>query len=58
MYHGIFVCFADYIAQHGRMREPDARKKFWQIIHAVDYCHERRIVHRDLKVRLQFIRSK
>ncbi|XP_053408401.1 serine/threonine-protein kinase SIK2-like [Mercenaria mercenaria] len=39
----------DYIAQHGRMTEPEARKKFWQIINAVDYCHKNRVVHRDLK---------
>ena len=45
-----FACLADYIAKHGRMPEPEARKKFWQIIKAVDYCHSRHIVHRDLKV--------
>nr|KAG5708727.1 hypothetical protein BaRGS_034944 [Batillaria attramentaria] len=39
----------DYIARHGRMSESDARRKFWQILSAVEYCHERRIVHRDLK---------
>ncbi|XP_055866728.1 serine/threonine-protein kinase SIK2-like isoform X2 [Biomphalaria glabrata] len=39
----------DYIAQHGRMSEPEARKKFWQILSAVEYCHNHRIVHRDLK---------
>lgn len=39
----------DYIAQHGRMTEPEARKKFWQIINAVDYCHRNHVVHRDLK---------
>ncbi|CAL1527952.1 unnamed protein product [Lymnaea stagnalis] len=39
----------DYIAQHGRMSEADARKKFWQILSAVEYCHNHRIVHRDLK---------
>ncbi|XP_051552056.1 serine/threonine-protein kinase SIK2-like isoform X2 [Myxocyprinus asiaticus] len=27
----------------------DARRKFWQILSAVEYCHERSIVHRDLK---------
>lgn len=31
------------------MSEPDARKIFWQIICAVDYCHRKGIVHRDLK---------
>ena len=31
------------------MSEALARRKFWQIVLAVDYCHQRRIVHRDLK---------
>ena len=33
------------------MQESEARKKFRQIVNAVDYCHTRGIVHRDLKVR-------
>ena len=41
---------SDYIARHGRMSEVEARRKFWQILSAVEYCHERRVVHRDLKV--------
>jgi serine/threonine protein kinase len=32
------------------MSEAIARRKFWQIVDAVDYCHQRHIVHRDLKV--------
>lgn len=40
----------DYIAQHGRMSEGHARRVFWQIINAVEYCHNRHVVHRDLKV--------
>lgn len=39
----------DYIARHGKMTEVDARKKFWQIILAVEYCHNHHVVHRDLK---------
>ncbi|KAK7882564.1 hypothetical protein WMY93_028738 [Mugilogobius chulae] len=39
----------DYLAKHGRLSEPDARRKFWQILSAVEYCHNRNIVHRDLK---------
>lgn len=39
----------DYIARHGRMTESGARRKFWQILSAVEYCHNRRVVHRDLK---------
>lgn len=32
------------------MTEDQARAKFWQILSAVEYCHNRNIVHRDLKV--------
>ena len=39
----------DYIARHGKMSESAARRKFWQILSAIEYCHNRRIVHRDLK---------
>lgn len=39
----------DYLTSNGRMSENEARKKFWQILTAVDYCHRHHIVHRDLK---------
>ncbi|XP_030642907.1 serine/threonine-protein kinase SIK1 [Chanos chanos] len=39
----------DYLTSNGRMSEGEARKKFWQILTAVDYCHRHHIVHRDLK---------
>lgn len=44
------VLVTDYIARNGRMTESAARRKFWQILSAVEYCHNRRVVHRDLKV--------
>lgn len=44
------ILLADFIAKYGRMPERDARFKFWQILSAVEYCHNRGIVHRDLKV--------
>ena len=31
------------------MSESLARKKFWQIVEAIDYCHSHNVVHRDLK---------
>ncbi|XP_078516366.1 MAP/microtubule affinity-regulating kinase 3 isoform X2 [Lissotriton helveticus] len=39
----------DYLVAHGRMKEKEARTKFRQIVSAVQYCHQKRIVHRDLK---------
>lgn len=39
----------DYLNTNGPMCEKDAQRIFGQIINAVDYCHAKGIVHRDLK---------
>eukprot|EP00045_Choanoeca_perplexa_P009187 m.87635 g.87635 ORF g.87635 m.87635 type:complete len:607 (+) comp14787_c0_seq1:264-2084(+) len=39
----------DYLVSHGRMKEKEARIKFRQIVSAIQYCHAKGIVHRDLK---------
>lgn len=39
----------DYIVQHGKMKENEARRFFQQMLCAVEYCHRHKIVHRDLK---------
>ncbi|WAR19901.1 MARK3-like protein [Mya arenaria] len=49
----------DYLVAHGRMKEKEARAKFRQIISAVQYCHQKNIVHRDLKeLRERVLRGK
>ncbi|XP_069059047.1 serine/threonine-protein kinase SIK1 [Pleurodeles waltl] len=39
----------DYLTTNGHLSESEARAKFSQILSAVEYCHCRHIVHRDLK---------
>ncbi|XP_003464014.1 serine/threonine-protein kinase SIK1 [Cavia porcellus] len=39
----------DYLTANGHLSEKEARRKFWQILSAVEYCHNHHIVHRDLK---------
>ncbi|XP_014667730.1 PREDICTED: serine/threonine-protein kinase MARK2-like [Priapulus caudatus] len=39
----------DYLVAHGRMKEKEARAKFRQILSAVQYCHQKNVIHRDLK---------
>ena len=39
----------DYLVANGRMKEEEASRIFAQIVSAVDYCHQKGVVHRDLK---------
>ncbi|ESO02651.1 hypothetical protein HELRODRAFT_66187 [Helobdella robusta] len=39
----------DFLVAHGKMKEKEARAKFRQIVSAVQYCHKKLILHRDLK---------
>lgn len=39
----------DHLVANGRMKEPEAARVFMQLISAVNYCHQRGVVHRDLK---------
>ena len=40
----------DYILAHKYLRERDASKLFAQLMSGVWYCHQKKIVHRDLKL--------
>lgn len=39
----------DHLVANGRMKEEEAARVFAQIVSAVDYCHSKGVVHRDLK---------
>ena len=39
----------NYISQHGKLKEQDAAKFFCELISAVKYLHENKIIHRDIK---------
>lgn len=39
----------DHLVANGRMKEDESARVFAQIVSAVDYCHRKGVVHRDLK---------
>ena len=39
----------DFLVENGKMTEKQAATTFSQILQAVHYCHQRKVVHRDLK---------
>ncbi|KAH8310726.1 hypothetical protein KR044_002745, partial [Drosophila immigrans] len=39
----------DHLVKNGRIRERDARVIFRQLVSAIQYCHSKFVVHRDLK---------
>lgn len=39
----------EHIVRHTKLSEAEARKFFVQLLDGVGYCHERRILHRDIK---------
>lgn len=45
----LYHFFIDYLVVHGKMKEEEAWSKFLQIVAALQYCHKKGIVHRDLK---------
>ena len=44
--------------ENGRLEETDARRIFIQIVNAMSYCHNRGIVHRDLKLENVLLKAK
>lgn len=51
----ICVIYGELQAKQGRLREEEARRYFQQLINAVDYCHNKGVYHRDLKVSFYYI---
>lgn len=41
---------ADHISSKGRLREPEARGYFRQLVSAVSFCHSMGVCHRDIKL--------
>jgi len=40
----------EHVTKNGSLSEAEARKYFVQICNAISYCHEKGVVHRDLKI--------
>ncbi|MCL2743892.1 MAG: protein kinase, partial [Planctomycetaceae bacterium] len=40
----------DYIAEHGRFSLSEAIRILWDVARALDYSHERKVIHRDVKL--------
>lgn len=39
----------DYIVANKKVKDPEAKDFFRQVLSAVDYCHKNAVIHRDLK---------
>jgi 5'-AMP-activated protein kinase, catalytic alpha subunit len=39
----------DYITEHGRLSEAEARRFFQQLISSIEGCHRKMVAHRDIK---------
>lgn len=47
-----------FVEEQGKLPEITARRIFLQIVNAMSYCHQRGIVHRDLKLENVLFKAK